>query len=288
MKRILFLFLMCSFYSILDAAPKKYTLSTVCMFNNEAQYLKEWIEYHRLVGVDHFYLYNNNSNDHYKEVLKPYIQSGIVDLINWPSPPETLYVFYQKDAYNHCVKHYGKNSLWMAFIDTDEFIVPVNHSSIPEFLKDYRRYGGVYISWQCYGTSHLSHIPEGKFMIESLTLKFPWNHKKNLFFKTIAQPEKIKECFIHDCSFKKGRVAVSPSFVKGHPRSPDIDKIRINHYWTRAEDFFFNVKVPRVESYSKKPMTQEEIDKILIESNSIEDLSIFPFVNDLREVMGDE
>ena len=286
----LMFFLLFAFSSNLHAAGKtpKYDLSIVCIFNNEAEYLKEWIEYHRLVGTDHFYLYNNNSSDNYEEVLKPYIESGVVTLINWPSPPHILYVFFQKEAYNHCVKTYKYDSHWMAFIDTDEFIVPTKDSTIPEFLEGYKLYGGVFINWQCFGTSHMPSVPVSRLMIESLTLKYPWDHPKNRIVKTIAQPTKINEYFIHDCSFKKGSFGVTPGYLKGKSPFPDIEKIRINHYWTRAEDFFFNVKIPRVESYTKKTMSQEEIEKILIESNSIEDLSIFPYVEDLRKAMDNE
>lgn len=271
-----------------DTRQSKHELAVVCMFYNEAEYLKEWIEFHKLVGVDHFYLYNNNSDDHYEEVLSPYIQSGIVDLLNWPSPPHLLYTKYQCNAYRHCIKEHKHHAKWMAFIDTDEFIVPLCHSTIPEFLKEYESYGGVFVNWQCYGTSHLPYIPEEKLMVECLTLKYPWDHDKNCFYKTIAQPSKIKDYYIHGGSYKKGSYAVTPSFKNGPPKFPDIERIRINHYWTRAEDFFFNVKIPRVEEYSKRTITQEEIDEILINSNSVEDLTIYPFLPNLKEAMGYE
>lgn len=119
-RQILFIFLLIfSFPFAIEAAmqEQKYTLSIACMFHDEADYLKEWIEYHRLVGVQHFYLYNNNSSDHYSEVLAPYIESGIVDLTNWPSPPDILYTSYQKDAYNHCVKNHKNDSFWIAFMN---------------------------------------------------------------------------------------------------------------------------------------------------------------------------
>ncbi|GMO23401.1 MAG: hypothetical protein Ta2B_02600 [Termitinemataceae bacterium] len=38
-------------------------LSIVAIVKNEASYIKEWIEYHRLVGVDRFYIYDDNSTD---------------------------------------------------------------------------------------------------------------------------------------------------------------------------------------------------------------------------------
>ena len=67
-----------------DKREMKYRLSLCLIFKNEAPFLKEWIDYHTIVGVDHFYLYNNNSDDNYKEVLEPYIRQGIVTLIEWP------------------------------------------------------------------------------------------------------------------------------------------------------------------------------------------------------------
>jgi len=57
-------------------------VSIVSIFRDESKYLKEWIEFHLLVGVDKFYLVNNNSIDNFNEVLSPYILSGVVELFN--------------------------------------------------------------------------------------------------------------------------------------------------------------------------------------------------------------
>ena len=38
--------------------------SSICaIFKDEARFLREWLEYHRLIGIEHFYLYNNFSTD---------------------------------------------------------------------------------------------------------------------------------------------------------------------------------------------------------------------------------
>lgn len=57
---------------------KKYKIVLCAIFKNEGRFLKEWIEYHRLIGVDHFFMYNNNSTDNYIEILSKYINEGIV------------------------------------------------------------------------------------------------------------------------------------------------------------------------------------------------------------------
>ena len=33
---------------------KKYQVSICAIFKNEAKYLKEWIEFHKIIGVEHF------------------------------------------------------------------------------------------------------------------------------------------------------------------------------------------------------------------------------------------
>ena len=50
-----------------------YKLSVVAIMKNEGPYLREWIEYHKLVGVEKFYLYNNGSTDDTVEILSPYV-----------------------------------------------------------------------------------------------------------------------------------------------------------------------------------------------------------------------
>ena len=61
-------------------------MNVLAAFKNEAPYLKEWIEFHLMVGFEKFFLYQNNSTDDYMSVLRPYIDSGVVDLTEWPLP----------------------------------------------------------------------------------------------------------------------------------------------------------------------------------------------------------
>ena len=62
-------------------------LSICAIYRDEAPYLREWIEFHRLVGVERFFLYNNGSEDDHLEVLAPYVEDGIVVLHDWPVFP---------------------------------------------------------------------------------------------------------------------------------------------------------------------------------------------------------
>lgn len=129
-------------------SAKKYKVSICAIFKNEAPYLKEWIEFNHLVGIEHFYLYNNNSEDDYQSVLAPYIENGLVTLIQWPHNQK------QMECYMTCIEEYSSETKWLGFIDIDEFIVPKATDSIYEFLKPFeKKAGAINIYWKIFGTS---------------------------------------------------------------------------------------------------------------------------------------
>ena len=107
-----------------NAALFKYQLAVVAILKNEAPYIKEWIDYHLLAGVDHFYLYDNESEDNLKAKLRPYIKNGIVTYTYYPGKMK------QMVAYNEAIRNYKFECNYMAFIDADEFIFPRNNKAI--------------------------------------------------------------------------------------------------------------------------------------------------------------
>ncbi len=128
-------------------APRKYGLAICSIFKDEAPFLKEWIEYHKMLGVEHFYMYNNNSSDAYKEILLPYIANGVVTLIDWPETPGQL------TAYRNWYESYRKDCLWATFLDIDEFICPHYSFDIKSWLGKYGHYPVIKLDWLMFGTS---------------------------------------------------------------------------------------------------------------------------------------
>ena len=85
----------------------------------EEHHIVEWIEYHLSIGVDHFFIYDNN--DEYStmvEVLLPYITrpNPIVTYTHCPESGE------QVKMYEHYRINYSQKSEWTLIIDLDEFI----------------------------------------------------------------------------------------------------------------------------------------------------------------------
>lgn len=273
----------------------KYPLSICTIFKDDAPFLKEWIEFHKLQGVEHFYLYNNNSSDEYEEVLAPYVQQGEVTLIDWlytyKSGKANEWLKIQHAAYMDCIKKYGAETKWLAVIDSDEFLFCPSGEALTSFLESYEDYGGVCANWLMFGTSNIENIPEGYLMIELLTSCSLPNYERNIRVKSIVQPKhvyKVKNS--HSFYYKKGYFAVNANLkpVRDMSASEIIhDKIRINHYWTRTEEYFLEKKC-----ISRNARRNFENEANLRKRANLYNLSsntdILQFVPSLREAMGIE
>jgi hypothetical protein len=295
-KIVKFLFLMwiISFFSVLNLNAleeiKKtkydYNVSIAAIFCDEAPYLQEWIEYHKLIGVDHFYLYNNLSTDNYREVLEPYIQNGEVDLIDWPYKAGNWgdWDRIQVEAYSNVLELARYTSKWLALIDIDEFIVIANENKLTRFLEKYegKSEGGICLMWSFFGTSNVKKIPADKLLIESLIyhsgpaangdVSQIWNQGS---YKSIIRPE-----FVYGI--------ISPHFglyVYGKTHfMVSYDLAHINHYWTRDEYYFNNFKIPRREFWG---LSSDSARGWAAGMNKWTDKNpILRFVNDLRAQIG--
>jgi hypothetical protein len=260
------------------------------MFKNEASFLLEWIEYHRLIGVNHFYLYNNNSSDDYLKVLKPYIKKGIVELFDVPFD-STLYPdsagthnLVQITCYQDAIQRASGKNHWLAIIDSDEFICPVNTTSLSECLKEFSYAGGLIVYWQVYGTSNIWDVGPGELMIEKLLFKFPQNYHENKNFKSIVRPETALCKDPHWTTSTKELVIENHSPFSHTPTFSDIpvQKIRINHYFFRTENFYQNVKKKRRQNWGYINTEEGEKERNNL-SNSVYDPTMLRFVPQLKQ-----
>ena len=113
-----------------------YNIVIAAIFKGEDQYLKEWIEFHRIVGVEHFFLYDNGDSESSRKILKPYIEKGIVTYIPFPEFPEKILrntygginfsrLSMQNLAMGDCVWNYSNRFKWLIKTDIDEFLYPL-------------------------------------------------------------------------------------------------------------------------------------------------------------------
>ncbi len=290
LKRLFFLLICVASFSTLEAKTKyKHPLAVCAIFRNEARFLKEWIEFHKLMGATRFYLYNNLSDDNYYEVLQPYIETGEVELFLWPYKFTTIesWTTIQVGAYNNAVGRAIKAKVkWLAVLDTDEFLFPVHAENLVTFLKDFSSVGGVVANWQLFGTSHVERIPSDQLMIELLTLKAETKYAENAFVKSIVRPERVKQFTDpHYAEYLNPYQAVSQNKNSVHSsmnNSIPVDKLRINHYWSRDLSFFTEIKMPRRQAWLEGADGQWQR---LANINQVQDYTIKRFIPALKEKM---
>jgi hypothetical protein len=254
------------FNKLIGKVGQKYYLSFCAIIKNEVPYLLEWIEYHRIMGVEHFYIYDNNSQDNPKELLQPYIKKGIVDYILWTENKG------QPTAYRDCIKKRKNESFWIGFIDIDEFVVPVSSGTISEFMKDYEDSNGLGINWLIYGTSGHQKKPDG-LTIANYLYRSKDDFPPNRMYKSICNPRRLKEnsTGIHNFKFKDnfsvldsdkqfilnlGAGFADKNFDPNKSKKNKLDKIRINHYFTRSREESVKKFNRGVSAGLEKPLKQ--------------------------------
>ena len=270
---------------------KKYRVSICAIFKNEAQYLKEWVEYNLIIGIEHFYMYNNNSEDDYLTVLKPYIDKGIITLVQWEKNQA------QMEAYLDCVEKFSKETNWLGFIDIDEFINPIDYDDIYTCLKPFeKRYGSVLLYWKMFGTSGKEDRNREGLVIEDFTSC--WNKHVNIgkcFFNTAftIYPKRRGSLLHHSLWTKRAFGAVPPvnvfgklSFAYFH-KAKEHFPIQINHYVLKSKKEFIEKK-SKGDVYFKINPHDEEYFRFHEEKCFASDDSIFRFIKPLKIKMNDK
>jgi len=248
---------------------------TACInFKNAAPYLAEWVEFHLLVGFEHFYLYNNNSEDDYQSALEPYVRAGLVTLIEWPQKPAL------PKSYEDCVAKHKHEARWIAFLDDDEFLFPTERADVRKVLKAYERYPGVAVHWLLFGSSHFIQSPPG-LVTENYLLR---KEGVNEYIKTIVNPRRVR-C-LHDShhwfyEFKEWPVDEKKRPVLGSKSSPaTAEVLRINHYHSKSlEDYKRKVARGAQDHTTNSVEIMAERDAQL---NAVEDRTILRFVPELK------
>lgn len=237
-----------------EHTPPASYLSVCAIAKNEGPYFKEWLEWHLGKGVEKFYIYDNESTDGTRELLEPYIRSGIVDYKYWPGHRQQL------AAYDDCLENNRLSSRWMAFIDLDEFIVPVRDASIPEFLKGLESFAAVEINWLVYGSGGRKDKTPGT-MMERFRFHSKPEHYLNRHVKSIVNPRRVFTMIgCHEVARISGDTADSHGQpVRRHfrEREPQQDVIRINHYAVRSYEEFIE-KQARGRASGTQPTVKPE------------------------------
>jgi hypothetical protein len=222
------------------------TISVCAIFRDEAPYLLEWLAFHKVVGVEHFVLYDNNSRDGGRARIERSRLADSVTVLNWPDEPGQL------SAYHHFSMHYAQHFNWAAFIDIDEFMLPVETDRLQELLRRYAQFSAVLLNWMTFGPSGHNDRPPG-LVIENYTRRVPAEAEPNRHVKSLVRTASLLDVgptphvfaiLGPSCNARGERIepiAVQPAVC--------ANVLVLNHYFTKSkEDWSFKVRRGRADT----------------------------------------
>ena len=257
----------------------KYQLSFVLIIKNAACYMDEWINYHKLVGVDHFYIYDNESTDNLREVLKPYIKSGLVTYTYWKGKCQ------QNKCYNYALNKHRFETKWLGFIDDDEFVVPMQDKKITDVLEKLNINSALSINWVIYGSNGLKKKTDG-LVIEKFTKR--GNISIESPCKLIVNPRIA--CFIDAVHFA---FCVGKNYPVNEKKEKSNwcgkytgDLVRINHYHTKSlEEYILKKKRGDAFYGEYKNGTEEVFYKKDKNNNIVEDDIMKKYIPEVKKMI---
>ena len=217
----------------------------------EEDYLLEWVEHYKNIGVDNIIFFDNSNEGDYRQysVLKKYIDNGFViykdDFLGEKGGK------IQINAYEKCLIEYSSFYNWIGFFDVDEFIELDTYKNIKDFLfcKKFLNHSAIAIKWKIYDDNGIVYKDDNRCCEERFIL--PKINRKYMKFKTFVNTDKIK----------KKKVVSVHHIIKGkkcdfngidiiyHPTNNNLalcekeEKIFIKHYkWKSIEEFIRKIE----------------------------------------------
>lgn len=220
----------------MTAEPGTACLCAIARDEHEAD-VREWVCYHLGLGFGHVALYDNGSRRPLRETLSPLLAIGAVSVVDFPQREAP-----QLSAYFHALRQWRGRVFWLAFLDIDEFLVPLSPPApdagpaLPRLLRPYERFGGLVLHWMMMGAAGHERRPPGGTLC---------NYREALgldsHVKSIVRPECVtRPLSPHHFAWAEGRYAVNEDgFPVAGPESYPVARfLRVNHYYYKSRQDF--------------------------------------------------
>jgi hypothetical protein len=219
------------------------SVALVAIAKMEHNYIEEWVNYYLHIGFDSIYIYENDDEPKYAEILNKYPQVTVIRFPGAGSPTRSIqYLILQDFCRNYKDKH-----KWIAHFDLDEFLVLKKHKTIHEFCDEYLGHdeGGIGFCWVHFGDNgHQTYSPE------PVTVRFT---KREDLSKVASAYIKCLVCTscidtyidFHIPNLKKGKIRTTSGTVLNTRETKDlsIDVAQLNHYLSKSLEEFQRKKL---------------------------------------------
>lgn len=247
-----------------DDDSNKAKIAIVAMCKNENKYIREWVEYHKSIGINRIFIIDNNDldGDVLDDVIGDYITNRFVIVINMRGiKTYHNYGFLQFSTYSNIFDKYKDKFDWICYIDCDEFIHVENKEFISNVMPKYNEYDIVHLNVEEYGDNELITVQDNNFSVSRFKTPIPYeditvnygnkkyfhnchvktfiNTKVNerLVFKNTHTVNNILKCCDENLKQQPSYVPLSDMY--------SFNNIWIKHYSTKTLEEYITFKINR-------------------------------------------
>ncbi|MEO8531361.1 MAG: glycosyltransferase family 92 protein, partial [Deltaproteobacteria bacterium] len=227
--------------------PSRHGIALGSVVRNEARHIAEWLRFHEFAGVRAFYLYDDGSTDDTLAIARASVRDASLTIFPWHQrigdARTGLGLHTQALAFAHCISNFGGAFRWMAMIDPDEFLVPVQHTSLNDALATIDK-PQISLPWVMFGRNGHETPPEGgtlrNYLHRARDLRL--NSAPGVYnTKAIFDPCRITAVHVHrmrsdhTLTTWNDRGDAYATFNAPRPAKQSNALIQLNHYVTRSD-----------------------------------------------------
>ena len=231
----------------------------VVIAKNENLYIKEFIEYYFLIGVDNIILCDNNDLDgeNFEYILKDFINSGFVKILNYRGKKNFQIISYQ-EVYLKYLNNYN----WFMFFDVDEYLILPKYKNIHHLFNsiNYDEFDIIHVNWVYFDDKDLIYYDNRPLQIRFTRPRYLYNNKNennkmNIHIKSIIRngfinfewkgnphtPSGLFNC----CDINGKKINNSPFNYENPAILSNLTIPYLKHFCFKTVEEYFKKKLPR-------------------------------------------
>lgn len=228
-----------------------YYLSLAVLARGEQKYIVDWVAYHLGLGIDHIFIYDNETLTTYEKLLLPKFSTDKVTIIHFPGDTK------QTVMTEHALYYHKNKTRYLGFIDVDEYIVPIGDKNLKVLFSEYEKYSALCIHWILFG-SNQEKIYRAIPVVERFTRRAS---ETDRHIKSFVDPQRTgKWVTVHKFTHSTKAVDENFNYVEetdSRPEPATSNKIFIAHYVTKSyEECLERRNRPRADIPAKHNMPE--------------------------------
>lgn len=203
--------------------------------------------WHLSQGIESFIIYDNESDDGTTELLQQLASKNIIELHSIPQQEKVQLI-----AYDEIIKNYKDKFELIAFIDADEFMMPMDNAPAATHIFNLfqnKDIGAIGINWKVFGTNGHQSKPDGHILLNYFLAgndAQPRNHYiKSVYRDVLKEGYRYINAENKDMVFSRLENLSNPTKnnqTTGVSSTVCTKNLRINHYALKSVEEFVNKK----------------------------------------------